>query len=65
VPLCEFGDDGVGELLRRSLAAKVTGDGLALRNRLSLESMSGQRERKGSKDTNRQGCLLDLEGVLV
>ena len=65
MPLCEFGDDGASELLRRSLAAKVTSDILALRNRLLLERVSGQKERRGSKHTDRQGCLLDLESVLV
>jgi hypothetical protein len=34
--LCELGNDGVGELLRRGFAAKVTGDTLALRDRLSI-----------------------------
>ena len=64
MPLCKFGDDGVRELLRRGLAAKVTGDSLALRNRLSFET-DKWGERKAPKDTDRQGGLLNLESMLV
>jgi hypothetical protein len=38
VLLCELGDYSISELLRRGLAAKVTRDGLALRNRLSTRN---------------------------
>jgi hypothetical protein len=46
---CDFGDDSVGELLRRGLAAKVTGDSLTLRNRLSLETGEWAQGKEGTE----------------